>query len=85
MNLLCRLGIHSFKRVSKPVPTQKEDEFDLIPHGCALGKCRRCQTFKMLICYGGLEPYYLSEVKTEEEWLKELVAEYKELYKDEED
>lgn len=72
MNIWCRLGIHDFERASKPVPTRDDNEFHLVAEGYALGKCRKCPELRMVRCWGGLEFYYPSEVKTKAEWLRIL-------------
>lgn len=76
MNFLCKLGIHSFVRASDPIPT-KEDEtkFDFIIRFYALGECGRCGTKRMIHCFGAGYPYFMSQVKTKEEWLKYLTEE----------
>lgn len=76
MNIQCRLGIHSYKRVSEAVPASEDDEFNFTAQGYALGKCKRCSRFSMVRCYGRLDSYYLSAVKTKSEWLRELVKDY---------
>ena len=75
-DLRCLLGIHDFERVSEPVPAREGDGgFDFLVNSYALGKCRRCFKFSMVRCWGGLKPYYSSDVKTKKEWLKQLLKE----------
>lgn len=72
-DLRCKLDIHTYKRISKAVPTKEETEgFDFIIRSYALGECSRCSHLAMIECIGGLESYYLSEAKTKSEWLKVL-------------
>jgi len=69
MNILCKLGNHSFERLSKPVPTRKyDDDFTFVVGFFALGRCKRCSKLEMVECPGYGEPYYMSEVKTKGEW-----------------
>ena len=72
MKILCKLGLHDFERVSKPVPTKGDSEFDFIVDSYALGKCRRCNKLRMIRCWSGLGPYFPPDVKTKSEWLQEL-------------
>ena len=76
--VLCKIGLHDFERVSKPVPTKGDNGFDFIVEPYALGKCCRCGSFSMVRCGGGLESYYASQVKTKAEWLKILSTSLKE-------
>ena len=75
MNLLCKLGLHDYERVSRVVPTKEDGEFDLLINGYALGRCRRCPKLNMIRCWGGLKPYYPSQAKTKKEWLEILSKE----------
>lgn len=77
--LLCKLGFHDYEKLTHPVPTKSDSEFDFyvsVGHH-ALGKCRKCDTYKMVAC-GGSFSYYPSDMKTKKEWFEELVAEQEE-------
>lgn len=74
--ILCKLGIHDYKRIGGPVPTKAEGEFNhyvSVGHH-ALGKCRRCGKHSMREC-GGSFSYYPDDMRTKKEWLEILVSE----------
>lgn len=71
-SFLCLIGIHDFERLSEPVPTNSDSEFDFLIEFYALGRCKRCPKIAMVRCYGGDKPYYPSDVKTKGEWLEIL-------------
>lgn len=76
-SLRCLLGNHDFERLTDPVPTRAEGEFewDHFTGHYALGKCRRCREFEMVKCWGDFS-YYASQMKTKREWLEILVAKH---------
>ena len=74
-SLLCRLGIHNYKRISRAVPAKSCNEFNFLVNSYALGQCKRCSKFSMVECLGGLDSYYPTDIKTIDEWLKVLVKE----------
>jgi len=79
MNILCFLGLHSWKRIGviKPIKTEGEFSSGLCESHSALGECLRCGKRELRGCSGRFTWYRMDEVTKKEYMEKFEAGEYK--------